>query len=116
MAKFKYKSNWTKPVVYELSSDTKDMSKTNAFTFMREHEKALVKLIEENTDCTENYYILGNGKIIGTANMFDNATLIAEALASHSPYYKVIDVISREGLICHYLSDDFHNDRRNHIA
>ncbi len=47
--------------------------------------------------------------------MYDNATLMTEALAYHSPYYNQIDLVSYEGLREHYLTQDCHNDKRNHI-
>lgn len=116
MSSFKYTSHWTNPIVFSLASDVEGMSKAVAFRFMRDREKMLAYTIETSADCTAKYYILGDGEVVATADMYDNAALIAEAFASHSPYYSVVDVMSYEGLVCHYLSKDFCNDRRNHVS
>lgn len=118
MSKFRYKSNCQPQNRFFLpfASDTNHCkTRTEAVKFMRNLEKELVSIIEETTDCKASYYIFGNKRVIATANMYDNATLIAEALICHSPYYSEIDVISYEGLIQHFLSVDVQHDRTNHI-
>ena len=118
MAKFIYKSNCQPDSLFiPFASDSNAQpTRGAAVRFMREYEKELVRIIEETTDCSASHYILGDKKVVATANMFDNGTLIAEALACHSPYYQVVDLVSRDGLVEHLLSVDCHNDKTNHIA
>lgn len=117
MGKFKYKSNCTsKSLFVPFASDTNNCeTKREALKFMRNLEKELINIIEQTTNCESNYYIFGDKKIIATVNMYDNASLIAETLASFSPYYSQIDVINHEGLRCHNLAIDYKNNRRNRI-
>lgn len=117
MPKFTYKSNCqSKSLFLPFATDTNDCAtRADAIRFMRNLEKELVSIIEQTTDCTANYYIFGDKKIIGQAYMYDNATLMTEALAYHSPYYNQIDLVGHEGLSRHYLTQDCHNDKRNHI-
>ena len=114
MPKFTYKSNChSKSLFLPFATDTNNCA-TRA-DVMRNLEKELVAIIEQTTDCSANYYIFGDKKIIGQAYMYDNATLMTEALAYHSPYYNQIDLVGHEGLSRHYLAQDCHNDKRNHI-
>lgn len=71
--------------------------------------------ILQNDKYYANYYIFGNKKLIATSNCYDNASLISETLASHSPYYHEIDVIHNKVLILHYDSSNSKNDRTNHL-
>lgn len=114
--KFKYKTNCSrKSNSIPFATDTNNCkTRIEAIRFMREYEKQMVNIIEKTTDCTASYYILGNHEVIATANMYDNATLIAEALVSYSPYYKVIDVVSYDGLIYHFLTKDWKHNDSNH--
>lgn len=115
--KYVYDSNCKiKNLFTPFASDTNNCErKADAVRFLKNHESALAKIIETETDCSADYYIFGDMKVIATANMFDNATLIAETFAAHSPYYQIVDVMSHEGLLCHYLATDWNNDRKNHI-
>lgn len=117
MPKFIYKSNChSKSLFLPFATDTNNCATiADAIKFMRNLEKELVSIIEQTTDCSADYYIFGDKKIIGQAYMYDNATLMTEALAYHSPYYNQIDLVGHGGLSRHYLSQDCNNDRRNHI-
>ena len=118
MSEFKYVSNCQSNSLFiPFATDTNNQpNRDAAVRFMRNYEKELVRIIEEMTDCSASHYILGDKKVVAMANTFDDATLIAEALACHSPYYRVVDMISHEGLREHLLAVDCHNDKTNHIA
>lgn len=116
MRRFNYTSNCTSEVLTPFASDTNHFrTREQAVRFMRTLEKELASVIEKTTDCGADYYIFGDKEIVAETHKHDNATLIAEALACHSPYYSQIDVMSDDGLICHYLSADVQNDESNHI-
>lgn len=117
MATFSYTSNCQRTSFFlPFASDTNDCkTKADAILFMRNLEKELVSIINQTTDGGANYYIFGNKRIIAQADLYDNAMLMAEALAYHSPYYAQIDVIGHDGLIEHYITKDCPNDKTNHI-
>lgn len=105
MASFRCHSNCTSRSMFPpFAQDTNScQTKKEALSVMRNYEKELVNIIEETTDCTAPYYIIGNKKVVATAFAHDNAILLAEALISESPYYSTVDVVSREGLRAHLL-------------
>lgn len=121
MQLFRYKSYiYPKNIFLPYASDTNQFNtKTEALRYLRSIEKDLASQIEtmlQNGAGYHRYYIFCNRKrLIATAEMGDDATLIAEAMASHSPYVNEVDVMCYDGLICHYLASDFRNDRRNHV-
>lgn len=92
-------------------------TKTDALKYMKNMETNLAIVINEQIEhgtLPSNYYIMGDCSVIAVAKNYDDATLIAETLAAHSPYYSNIDVMCSDGLVVHFLSVDCHNDRTNH--
>lgn len=82
------------------------------------YEQSLAYLIgqREDSEAFPYWIVADHEKVIMGVNMFDNATLVAEALVLHSPYYKVIDVFCHDGLQLHLERDP--QDKRfrtNHI-
>lgn len=102
-----------------------DLSKGEYMKAGKRYEQHLADLVGLREDCNDFLYwiIADQCKIVAGVNMFDNATLVAEALLCFSPYYSVIDVFGYSGLMWHaeLLDDDlkskerrFH-ERTNHI-
>lgn len=119
MEAFRYKSNCTRNRMYIPFASDSNMchTKTDALKYMKNVETNLAIAINEHIErgtLPSNYYVLGDYSVIAVAKNYDDAALIAEALAAHSPYYNNIDVMCRDGLVVHFLSVDCHNDRTNH--
>lgn len=116
--KFKYRSNCTPNSNIPFASDANFCpTETDARKYMKDLESDLATKINEQIEhetLPSHYYILGDCSVIAVAENYDDATLIAETLASHSPYYKSVDVMCDSGLVTHYLSTDCNNDRTNH--
>lgn len=118
--KFTYKSNCTRnSISVPFATDANQFqTKAKALHYMKNLETGLAVGINEQLErgtMPDSYYILGDFTVIATAANYDDASLIAEALAKHSPLYERIDVMSANGLIIHYLCKDFNNDKTNHL-
>lgn len=116
MKKFKYKTvKNNSTIIVALDCDQK--KKTALAEHLRSIELRCAQIIDNYLAICESdfpYYIVSDSKVIAGATMHDDATLIGEAMAKHSPYYREVNVMGPEGLICHFLSNDFNNDRTNH--
>lgn len=137
MKKFKYSSVFTKERQRQIFgwpdiSMFADLPKGEYMKAGKRYEQHLAHLIEQHLDYVidrqeENdlrYWVIAdNYKIVAGVNMFDDATLAAEALLCYSPYYSVIDVFGHNGLVWHaeLLDDDPESKERrfygrtNHI-